>query len=164
MTVAFRPMQAEDAPAIAALHRRAILATGTGIYTEAQLLSWAAGINPERYLRAQAEGETFEIATVDGVVAGFCSHVGNGVIGLYVDPAWQGHGLGGHLLDHAEAAIAARGFAVVVIKGAATARSFYEARHYRVAAETDHHSHGGEILRVALFEKNLPQGRGTSCP
>lgn len=152
---AFRPMTPEDAPAIAALHRRAILATATGIYTQAQLQSWAAGIRPERYQQAQVEGETFEIATADGHVAGFCSHIGKSVIGLYVDPDWQGHGLGRQLLAHAETAIATAGFLSVAIKGAATARPFYEAQGYRIAAETDHLTQGGEVLRVALFEKSL---------
>ena len=72
---------------------------------------------------------------VDGIVAGFASAGGGELTALYVDPAAQGAGVGGALLDHAEAALRAEGAeeaSLRVFRDNEAGRRFYEARGWRL--------------------------------
>lgn len=144
---------AADVPAIIALHRRAILTNGRRAYSEAECESWAAGLVPARYVEAMEGGELFEVAVEDARVVGFCSRKDDEVIGLYVDPAAGGRGIGGTLLARAEAAIADAGHATVRIKAALSGLSFYERRGYRPVEHLSWTTRGGLVIPTVLVTK-----------
>jgi GNAT superfamily N-acetyltransferase len=95
---AFTP---DDAPALCKLHTRAILATPDALYSKAERISWAHGLTAQSYIDASNKDEIYEVAIVGGKVIGFCGRTAETVRGLYVDPDFQGRGIGRELLARA---------------------------------------------------------------
>jgi GNAT superfamily N-acetyltransferase len=151
-----RPFRPADGEALADFHRRAILATSGEFYTRTELESWAAGLRGAGYASAVQDGEIIEVALDSGdVPIAFCGRRENSVLGLYVDPDWQRHGLGGLLLARAEAAIGGSGYGSVTIKASISAVPFYVRHGYRVVESTRHTTRGGLVLASAVVEKPI---------
>lgn len=75
------------------------------------------------------------VAEVDGELAGFATWTGGTLNSLFVDDRLQGRGIGGALCAAAEAHMAeagAKAFELHCIEGNTRARTFYEARGWRV--------------------------------
>jgi ribosomal protein S18 acetylase RimI-like enzyme len=157
MTVVLRDFHDGDGPALLAVHTGAILATGDQFYTEAERQSWAHGLVAEGYARARNGGETFILATANDAVIGFCSWDAKQIVGLYVDPAQQGRGIGALLLRHGEDALRGHGVALSRIHSSLPAVGFYEAHGYVVTARAMHSSRGGLLMADAMLEKPLTQ-------
>ncbi len=151
-----RPGKVSDAPAIFAVHDRAIRVLGRGIYSETQVESWAHGNKPQRYVEAMNDGEIFEVAVsrLRGIV-GFCSYKADEIRSLYVDPDWSRLGLGKELLRNAEAAVAAAGHGKVIIGASLVGLPFYEAQGYRVVRHRHWRTRGGLMIPAADMEKAL---------
>lgn len=150
-----RELLAADAPALLAIHRRAIMATSDRFYTHEQRQSWCAGLTPDGNLKAAANGETFKLADTDGKVVAFCSRRNDAVIGLYVDPASQGRGIRHRLLLRAEAAFRQNKVCFTEIRASLPAVSFYEKEGYAAMAEETHRSRGGLPLAIKVMSKRL---------
>lgn len=129
-----------DFPALKALSDRCWRVNYAGLIPDDTLAMFLAGDDGERW-RAYRErwgGERW-VAERDCTLVGY---VGGGrprdedapegsaeVYALFVDPAEQGNGTGRLLLEHAEAALRARGFGrahLWTIAAAAATRAFYE--------------------------------------
>jgi putative acetyltransferase len=153
---AFAP---SDGVALVDLHRRAILATPGKYYSLQERESWAFGLRPEFY--APKEGGVLEVAAVreDGRTVAFCHNANDEILGLYVDPDWQGRGVGSDLLRRAEATIAARGHRVAKVTATISARPFYESHDYRFIADHPHKTRGGLILPAVALEKLIVTSR-----
>ncbi len=151
---AVRAFATTDGEALARLHIRAILATSDQFYAAAERESWASALTAQGYANSVASGEIIEVAA-DGERApvAFCSRRGDEILGLYVDPDWQGVGIGGLLLDRAETAIAATGHRIIKIKSSLSAVSFYQTHGYAVTSKGTHATRGGLILGSANLEK-----------
>ena len=108
--IAVRPAQAVDGEAVLTLHKAAILATGDAFYTRAQRESWATGLSADGYARSMRDGEVIEVA-VDAANApiAFCGCRRTGVEGPYVHPDRRRMGIGPHLLNRTEDALAQEG-------------------------------------------------------
>ncbi|GAB4229837.1 MAG: hypothetical protein Tsb0032_36420 [Kiloniellaceae bacterium] len=160
-----RPGKPADAPAIFAVHDRAIRVLGRGVYSESQVESWAHDNRPERFVEAMRDGEVFTVAVsrLRGIV-GFSAYKGEEVRSLYVDPDWSRLGLGSLLLERAEAAIAAAGHAKVVIGASLVGLPFYESQGYRILRHRHWRTRGGLMIPAADMEKPLNEGslRGTA--
>ena len=78
-------------------------------------------------------------------VVAFCDHGPDEVIGLYVDPAFQGHGIGSALLNQAEGRMRDAGTTLAKIHAATSSQAFYERHGYREVERTMHKSRGGLI-------------------
>ncbi len=102
--IRFRPARSADLPRVVEIYLSAYRALGRYYYQ-----------NPDEardYLRwcYEEEPEGFTVAETNGKIVGFISvHTwgeGQGrqgeIVEIAVDPAWQGHGLGKRLLQHAE--------------------------------------------------------------
>lgn len=114
----FRPA---DGPSLEMVHRRAIMATAGGHYTEAECRSWAHNIRARAYGKIAATSETFLVAEmVHGPLAGFCSYALDDddtgwICGLYTDPAFQGLGVATTLMSAGERAMVGQGAKALVI-------------------------------------------------
>ncbi len=87
------------------------------------------------FFRGFVEGATVWVAEASGAVVGFVAFAAGWVDHLYVDPGWQGRGVGSALLDQAKAA--APQLQLWVFQKNAAARLFYERRGFRLVRETD---------------------------
>ena len=105
--------------------------------------------NAERYLLAEVDGE-------GGNLAGFCSWLPDEVKGLYIHPAWARRGVGGALMDRAEAAIIDAGAPQICLGASRIARPFYERRGYRTMRRMEWRSRGGLVMEAFAMEKTLP--------
>jgi len=148
-----RPRQTGDGEAMQRLHQRAIMATSETHYSLEQRESWAFGLRPEQYV-TPANGH-FDVVVVDDVIVAFCDHSLDEVIGLYIDPAHQGRGIGSALLSQAEGRMRNAGTTLAKVHSALSSQSFYERHGYRETERTTHRSRGGLILPSVRLQKQL---------
>jgi predicted N-acetyltransferase YhbS len=156
--IVIRAATPTDAAAILQVHQQSIRVLGSEVYSLAEVESWAAGLVPERYVKAMNEGsEVFIVAAVaDGALAGFCSFKDDEVKGLYVAPDWVRRGDGSALLRQAEATIAAGGHRFIRIVASLSGQAFYEHHGYRAIERRDWKSRGGLVSAALAMEKALP--------
>ncbi|MEO1000539.1 MAG: GNAT family N-acetyltransferase [Pseudomonadota bacterium] len=150
-----RPGRPEDAPALLALHRAAILTLGRAAYSAAECESWAAGLTEAGYVRAMADERYIVAVDGAGALLGFASHRGEEVMGLYVAPGAARQGIGRRLLAAAESAIADAGHDRVRIGAALSAEAFYRAAGYRVIAPRPWRTRGGLTIRTLDMARDL---------
>ena len=104
----------------------------------------------ERWRGNVAQGR-LRVFDQDGTVVGYASVDGDQLTSLYVDPAAQGAGVGGRLLDDAEERLRAGGHAVAwlwVFVANEQGRAFYERRGWRAVGEPHRAAHWvGDALR-----------------
>ena len=158
--VRLRGMTAADPAALAALHRRAILAVPDDVCPPEDRESWAQGIGPEAYARFEAERrETFLLAEGSGELVGFVSfaldRAEGEITGVYVDPDWQGHGIGHRLCERAEAILRGRGAERIRVRSSLAGRPAYAAFGFRETARGVHRTRGGRDLPMVAMEKPL---------
>ncbi|OEO31618.1 hypothetical protein VW23_015415 [Devosia insulae DS-56] len=151
MSWTIRPMRAGDGEAMQRLHQRAIMATSDTYYSLEERESWAFGLRSDQYV-TPANGH-FDVAVADGLVVAFCGP--DEVIGLYIDPALQRHGIGSALLGLAEARMRDAGTTLAKVHSALSSQAFYERRGYHEIERTTHKSRGGLILPSVRLQKLL---------
>jgi GNAT superfamily N-acetyltransferase len=150
-----RPFTPEDAPALCRLHTRAILAISDEFYSKEQRVSWAHGLTPQGYIDASDKDETYEVAVIGGHVIGFCGRTAETVRGLYVDPQFQGRGIGRELLARAETILRAEGRTVMDIEASLSAEAFYASAGYRKISEELRPSRGGLMMNACIMRKEI---------
>lgn len=153
MTWTIRPMEAGDGAAMQRLHRAAIMATSDTYYSLEERESWAFGLRPDQYV-TPANG-CFDVAVMDGHVIAFCDHSADEVMGLYIDPAFHGQGIGSVLLAQAERRMRDAGTTLAKVHSALSSQSFYERHGYREVERTTHQSRGGLMLPSVRLLKHL---------
>lgn len=150
-----------DGPAVAALHRRAILAVHPRFYGRTDRESWAHGIDPQAYAGiVEDHGEEFILAEVAlGMIIGFCSFKMQGsdgvICGLYTAPESQRRGTGSALLTHAETALATRGVSRFTVSSSLSGVAFYERHGYHITLRSRHMTRGGREIEIREMEKIL---------
>ncbi|MFG2986499.1 GNAT family N-acetyltransferase [Streptomyces sp. NPDC048258] len=122
-----------DAAAVAEVWLRSFTAALAGVrraHTDDQVRSWVREV--------VVPGQETWVVTVEGSVVGMMVLDGEDLDQLYLDPAWQGQGIGGRLMRVAKQRRPA-GLTLWTFQVNESARRFYE-RHGFVAAEyTDGH-------------------------
>jgi ribosomal protein S18 acetylase RimI-like enzyme len=152
--ITVRPAEPSDFPAMRALHEAAILAAAS--YSDDEKRSWASGLSAEGYGEAQREGEIFQVAVQpDGTLCGFCSVKDASIVGLYIHPSAQDHGLGSTLLKNGEAMIRANGHGVGELASSLNAVPFYLGKGWDVVRNAYRPTQGGKELRVLMMRKTL---------
>lgn len=152
-----RPFSSGDQFAICELHVASILAIPRNIYTQSEVEAWTHGKTPEIYIRIQEEtGEIFLVAAdANDRPVGFVGYLGDEIRGMYVDPAWQGEGVGTALMRRAEAAIIADGARRLRVHAAKSAYGFYEHLGYTQTGIANHTLPDGREIAAAWYEKRV---------
>ena len=139
-----------DAPFIQRVHEESIRGLGPKAYSRAEVESWAAGLQSDRYAWGITHGGVvYFVAEVPGTgVIGFCCYVAGDVLALYILPEWAGRGIGSALLDRAERRIEAAGHERIRLDAALTSRGFYEKRGYSTVRRLDWKTRGGLVIEA----------------
>ncbi len=120
-----------DAPALVAVLHDTYASTWLPQVTPEAAAAWRREDRPGAYVAER--GLDFWVAERAGAVVGFVHWQGDFVHALHVRGADAGRGVGGRLMDTAEAAIAAAGFASARLETDtfnARSQAFYRARGY----------------------------------
>ncbi len=150
-----RPFKDGDEFALCELHVAAIRAVPETFYTRKQIAAWANGKTPEIYVRMQTDpGETVYVAADgDDRPVGFCGFLGDQIKGLYVNPDWQGKGVGKALMGVAEAELIAAGAKRLTVHAARSAYGFYQGLGYIQTGIANHTLRNGQEIEAAWYEK-----------
>ena len=142
--VRFRAMTAADVPAIAAVHRAACLEAYRFMgwdYPLEQIAAWYGEKFP---------GWDFaRVAEADGRVVGYLGASGGLLDDLFIDPAWQGRGLG-RTLAEAQLARGIRPVTLEVFEQNLPARRLYEVLGFRTVGRFWNEIDGAMELRCRL--------------
>lgn len=150
--IVIRDMQDTDAAAMHALHERAVRQTCGPALKPAIVEAWLRGRTPDGYIRARDEGgENFLIAEVRGLRAGFASWRGSWLEALFVDPDFQGTGVGRALLNACEADAAEQNIFLSDLNATLNAKTFYEAAGFKVMEAGYEEKYGERIPHIAMM-------------
>jgi len=105
-------------------------------------------------------GETVLVAEADGRRAGFAGLLENDnfLHSLYVDPDWQGHGIGSALLRAVEARFTSTGALKCLLKNTA-AQAFYLKHGWKKISQGEG-EHGGYVLMHYPLASHYASGSG----
>jgi putative acetyltransferase len=145
----------EDAKAVCETCLRAIRSSGPASYSPAQVEAWALRITVDGFARKIADLH-FLIASYGEVVAGF------GALDLrrheldylYVDPDWQGKGVGRLLCEALESEAISRRFRALHLIGSLNALEFYKRMGY-VVERTIRRELEGVMVPCVVMSKRL---------
>lgn len=152
-----RPAEERDVDALVGLARRSWLSAFGETAPPALIAHWRATDREPAWYRTY--WPNMIVAEVSGAVAGLTQPKVDEVNGLWVDPAWQGAGVGSLLLEAAEDAIASGGFdrAWLTCSGFnGRAAGFYRARGYRIVRREEQLHPSGVPEEVLTYAKRLP--------
>lgn len=135
-----RDYRPDDAPALAALYRAAILETGRAAYTAAQCAAWAAAIDDATAWAARLQEDWVRVAEDEaGQIAGFGAIRLPGRIDLlFTAPSCSRCGVAGLILDDLLALAAAMGAAEIDVEASELARPFFERHGFRLLGSGTH--------------------------
>lgn len=158
VTVTLRPATAADIDPLVAIARRSWL-SAFAAHAPAALVEWwrAADREPAWYALYWPD---MLVAEADGTLAGLVQPRADEVNGLWVDPAWQGRGLGRLLLGAAESRIAAQGHRRVWLTCSGfnqRAAGFYRTCGYEVEREESKEHPSGIVEPVLTFARAVPR-------
>lgn len=140
MSLSYRNGEAGDGAAVAALFRDSFVATFGHLYSEQDLGSFLAGVNPRAFETELRDPRfAFRLATEDGALIGFAKLGPDALPGaqagslelyqIYLLEPWKGRGIAAALMDWAMAEARARGatkLRLTVYIDNHRARRFYE--------------------------------------
>lgn len=127
--IVIRRAAGSDAAAVAEVWLRSYAAALPGVrraHTDDEVRAWIREV--------VVPGRETWVATVDDSVVAMMVREGNALDQLYIDPAWQGRGIGGRLVDVAKER-SPSGLTLWTFQVNEVARRFYE-RHGFVAEES----------------------------
>ena len=132
--IVIRQAHSDDAGALKAILRDTFESTWLPQLTPEAAAAYRRDDRPAAYVGER--GSLFVVAAVDGEVVGFVDRDGDFVNALHVLASHARSGVGGRLMDHAEAAMAAAGHAQARLETDTfntRSQAFYAARGYREA-------------------------------
>ena len=155
MSVVVRRARPEDAPALRAILQDTLESTWLPQLSETAAAEARTGARPAAYV--DARGLEFRVAEIDGEVVGLVDWEGDFVNALHVLGRHARSGIGGRLMDVAEAEIRAAGFAAARLETDTfntRSQGFYAKRGYREAdryPDTEWNSGLTTLLLVKLL-------------
>jgi GNAT superfamily N-acetyltransferase len=130
VALAIRCFQNEDARKVAYLIHKALRESNSRDYPPRIIRAVGRLYTPAR-LRAAAVEYTVFVAAEGERILGTATLAGEYIQGMFVNPRYQGKGIGRKLMDHAERAAERRGVPAVKLNASLTAVDFYSRLGYR---------------------------------
>ncbi len=151
-----RTATADDAEAVAQLHRASILRGCVADYSAAQIRAWVAVLTPDVYPRL-IESTYFRVALDDDAIAGFAATtIGEELVNaVYVAPFAMGRGFGQALLADAEEALRTAGRQTARLNATLNAAEFYRWLGYVDEGVASNRLPGGVALACVAMRKPL---------
>jgi putative acetyltransferase len=164
--IRLRAARPDDAPAIHAVHARAIRSTA-GHYTHDEREAWVGGRTPASYLAA-ISGRHVVVAETDDTpprLLGFGQLLApEGLIeAVYVDPDAARRGIGAALVAALEREARACGARTLALDASLNSVPFYRALGFTAAAAAQHPLAPGVSLRCMVMSKPLTAAE-PACP
>lgn len=156
LTIVVRTAREADAAALRAILHDTYESTWLPQMSPAAAKAFRDEDRPAQYVASR--GTEFWVAECGGELAGFVDWDADFVNALHVRSSHARRGIGGRLMDHAEAAIAKAGFKAARLETDTfnkRSRAFYEARGYREAdryPDTEWNSGFTTILLVKALD------------
>jgi GNAT superfamily N-acetyltransferase len=148
-TLNIRAAGPSDAEAISFMIIRALRETNAQDYPPQVIVAVAENFSPE-HVAAQIAVRQAYVAVIDDVIVGTASLQGRVVRSVYVDPNYQGKGVGARLMDAIERLARKQNVVTLSVPSSITAQAFYQHRGYMVVREK---LHGDK--RTIIMKKNL---------
>lgn len=145
----FRP---GDLAEVAALVRRTIDRSYAGIYPPLAVAHFHEHHTREE-IAANAEQGSIVVVERDGRIVATGTLIGYDVRRVYVEPAWQGRGLGRAIMAELEARAAKQGVEEVQVYASLPAKPFYERLGYLAVEEGARDCGEGQVLRWIRMSK-----------
>ena len=149
-----RTFQPDDLAAVSALVQRTIDLSYAGVYPPLAIAHFHEHHAAERIAGDAESGYTVVVERDGGIVA-TGTLVGDDVRRVYVEPEWQGRGLGRAVMHVLEARAAEEGIAQVTLYASVVAKPFYVRLGYAVFEEGEHDCGEGQVLRYFRMAKRL---------
>ena len=149
MEYLIRPARRDDAGSISRVIVSALRATNAKDYSEAVIARIEQGFSPAAVSDLLVRRIMF-VAVIDDAVVGTASFDGRLVRTVFIDPAYQGRGIGRALMAEVERAAVERGIQVLTVRSSITAEPFYTKLGF--SAVRDNY-HGEE--RTIVMERPL---------
>lgn len=139
----------QDAEEIHHIHTNAVKFNCKNFYTENQITIWLKNRSPEGYHKGIKNGEMF-IAEENGEIAGFGHAIPGQIAAVFVDPAFQGKGVGKLLLEHG-LKLALQEKQPVMVESSLNAENFYK-RNGFIKIREDFCIRNGIKLPIIIME------------
>jgi predicted N-acetyltransferase YhbS len=140
-----RAMGTGDVPDVRSLIERTVRASYRDAYSE-RAIEFFIHYHGENAIMKDLRHSTCLVALVRGEIVGTATLRGESIIRVFVEPEWQGTGIGreliGSLLDQARAS----GSELVKLDASLVSRTFYERLGFLVVADRSHDLGNGHVL------------------
>ena len=146
-----------DAPAIWAIHTRAIRETASSHYPPESVAAWSGRMTPGSYVEPIEARVVIVAEDDDGRVAGFAQlNPREGIVqACYVDPDFNGRGVGRALMAAIEDEARAHGRTALLLDASLNAIAFYASLGWREEARAHHELAPGAWLDCAIMTKKI---------
>ncbi|MFX0204936.1 MAG: GNAT family N-acetyltransferase [Candidatus Hodarchaeota archaeon] len=134
MTI-IRPFQPEDAVTVSNLVRKVVKESLSRDYPEATIQLLYIEYRPE-YFTEPIHEQTIFLAEEDDKIVGTAAIHNNLIMDLFVDPEYEGQGIGSKLIAHLEQLASLQGHTTTQISANPYAIDFYEKLGYEKVEET----------------------------
>lgn len=129
--------RSDDAARLSVLIQRVIRVSNSVDYGVEAAETTALNFSSERMV-ARLEKQHILMCLADGVLVGTASFREGYIKSLFVEPDWQGKGVGGLLLAAIEAYVLESGLAELFVHSSITAHDFYLAKGYQDISFIEH--------------------------
>ena len=157
MDCLIRPAQSNDAKGISRVIVAALRETNAKDYSEEVIARVEQSFSPAAVSDLLSKRVVF-VASKEGIIVGTASLDGQVVRTVFIDPAWQGHGIGRALMVEIANAAVGRGVATLTVPSSVTAEPFYAKLGFRAVRDS---FYGEE--RTIIMERPVLDGSTGGC-
>lgn len=146
-----------DAPAIWAIHTRAIRETASAHYPPESVVAWSGRMTPESYVEPIEARVVLVAEDDDGRIAGYAQlNPREGIVqACYVDPDFNRRGVGRALMAAVEDEARAHGRTALLLDASLNAIAFYESLGWREETRAHHELAPGAWLDCAIMTRKI---------
>ncbi|CAG1007684.1 phosphinothricin acetyltransferase [Burkholderiales bacterium] len=146
-----------DAPAIWAIHTRAIRETASSHYAPEAVAAWSGRMTPASYAEPIDTQVVLVAENDDGRLGGFAQlKPREGIVqACYVDPDFNRRGVGRALMAALEDEARAAGRTALLLDASVNAIAFYESLGWRQETRARHELVPGAMLDCAIMTKKI---------